>query len=63
MIEVKTLTFTVSVAMRDTPIMKKTSLTEDLKGEIEEYLRQLYPMQMILSDDAKLEITLIGESK
>lgn len=59
MINFKKITFTANVAIRDNNFVNSLEFVKDVKDELENQLRQMYPMQMIVSDDCKLEI--IGE--
>ena len=61
MIKSRKLIFSVNVAMRDVPLFKDELHTiEAIKDEMYFHLQQLYPQQMLLDGNAKLE--LIGES-
>jgi len=56
MITTKKLIFTVEVAMRDVPLFSNELHTiEEIKDEMYAHLQQLYPQQMLVGGDAKLE--------
>ena len=57
MIKHKKLIFTVDVAMKDAPIFRnEVKAIEEIKNQMYFHLQQLYPLQMLVDGNEKLEL-------
>jgi hypothetical protein len=64
MIKNRKIIFSVSVAMRDVPLFNnKEKIQEEIKQALSTHLINLYPLQMIVDNDAELELALIKKGK
>lgn len=60
MIKNRKMLFSVSVAMKDVPLFaNKQKIEEEIKQQLFTCLTNLYPLQMIVDNDAELDISIV----
>jgi hypothetical protein len=64
MIKHRKIEFSVSVAMRDIQLFaNKQKIEAEIKHELSTHLTNLYPLQMIVDNDAEVEISIVKKGK